>query len=89
MKSAQADNEPSAELQQLANSFVNNHPNPGLPRNELLSDWCEHLQSSSPETLDLPVLQLIKAIIRTGRYRTSFVNRLHRPAGTSGGVVQY
>ena len=57
-------NEPSEELQKLADSYVKRHQFRKIPRNQLMSHWCEYLGRKAPEVLDLPVMQLVKAIVR-------------------------
>lgn len=57
-------NEPSAELQCLANTYLESQQHHSLHRADLMSHWCEFLSTKSPELLDLPVMQLMKAIVR-------------------------
>ncbi len=57
-------NEPSMALQQLANDFIAGYPLSAQGREELLADWCKHLRYHAPDALELPVMQLIKAIVR-------------------------
>ncbi len=62
--------EPSRELQRLANVYVAAHRQSNRSDrnrdtgNEILAEWCEHLGRHSPELLDLPVIQLAKAVVR-------------------------
>ncbi|MEM7260107.1 MAG: hypothetical protein AAF404_22260 [Pseudomonadota bacterium] len=69
--SAAHDNEPSAELLSLANRCIRDHRLHQPPDSEVLAEWCDHLNTHSPEVLDLPVLQLVKAVVRARRYSHS------------------
>jgi hypothetical protein len=62
-------NEPSDELQKLANNYLANPQNRKLHRTELMAHWCEFLSNKSPELLELPVIQLIKAITRASMHK--------------------
>lgn len=57
-------NEPSAELQCLANTYLESQQYHSLERADLMSHWCKFLSTESPELLDLPVMQLMNAIVR-------------------------
>lgn len=68
INSVAKDNEPSAELLSLANQYICEHCLQLQPDSEVLSQWCEHLNTHSPEVLELPVLQLVKAVVRARRH---------------------
>ena len=55
-------NEPSSELQKLANRFAREYRSRRSRGDDVLSAWCDHLKKHTPEILDLPVMQLVKAI---------------------------
>jgi hypothetical protein len=57
-------NEPSAELQLMAERYLQQNNLGRLPAEDILSRWCEHLHRQAPAVLELPVLQLVKAVVR-------------------------
>ena len=57
-------NEPSAELQLLAELYLQEYGLKALPAEDILSRWYDHLNIHSPAVLELPVLQLMKAVVR-------------------------
>ena len=69
-------NEPSTELQNLAYTYVQQQANK-IPHRELMSHWFEYLGRKAPDVLDLPVMQLVKAIVRASIHH----NHLQTTAG--------
>lgn len=57
-------NEPSAELQLMAELYLQENNLNALSPEDILSRWCDHLQKQAPRVLELPVLQLVKAVVR-------------------------
>lgn len=48
----------------MADRYLKQHKLNALPAEDILSRWCDHLHQQEPTLLELPVLQLVKAVVR-------------------------